>query len=137
MVKLCEVVEVAKTFEATTFANQLMKTARNTQQKQVNYTTKSPPLSQWFLVWWKTSTALPSTLPCNEKNNVQNAAIIGHFVRFCKGGTRRQARQQHANFVCEDTKRGSLRYGVRYNPTVCKKTFCESAPKALDKRSRK
>ena len=31
-VKLREVVEVAKTFEATTFANQLMKTARNTQQ---------------------------------------------------------------------------------------------------------
>ena len=29
-VKLREVVEVAKTFEATTFANQLMKTARNT-----------------------------------------------------------------------------------------------------------
>ena len=29
-VKLCEVVEVAKTFEETTFANQLMKTARNT-----------------------------------------------------------------------------------------------------------
>ena len=29
-VKLREVVEVAKIFEATTFANQLMKTARNT-----------------------------------------------------------------------------------------------------------
>ena len=41
-VKLREVVEVAKTFEATTFANQLMKTARNTQQEKVKYTTKSP-----------------------------------------------------------------------------------------------
>ena len=47
-VRLREVVEVAKTFEATTFANQLMKTARNTQQEQVNYTTKSPQLSQRF-----------------------------------------------------------------------------------------
>ena len=47
-VKLREVVEVAKTFEATTFANQLMKTARNTQQKQVKYTTKSPQSSQCF-----------------------------------------------------------------------------------------
>ena len=47
-VKLSEVVEVAKTFEATTFANQLMKTARNTQQEQVKYTTKSPQSSQCF-----------------------------------------------------------------------------------------
>ena len=35
-VKLCKLFEVAKTFEATKFANQLMKTARNTQQEQVN-----------------------------------------------------------------------------------------------------
>ena len=47
-VKLREVVEVAKAFEATTFANQLMKAARNTQQEQINYTTKSPPPSQCF-----------------------------------------------------------------------------------------
>ena len=47
-VKLREVVEVAKTFETTTFANQLMKTARNTQQEQVKYTTKSPQSSQCF-----------------------------------------------------------------------------------------
>ncbi|KAL9964686.1 hypothetical protein ACROYT_G028361 [Oculina patagonica] len=35
-VKLREVVEVAKTFEATMVANQLMKTAQDTQQDQVN-----------------------------------------------------------------------------------------------------
>ena len=40
-VTLREVVEVAKTFEATVFANQLMKTARDTQQEQVNCTSKS------------------------------------------------------------------------------------------------
>ena len=38
---LREVVEVAKTFEAAVFANQLMKTARNTQLEQVNFTSKS------------------------------------------------------------------------------------------------
>ena len=37
-VKLRKAIEVAKTFEATTFAKQLMKTARNKQQRQVNYT---------------------------------------------------------------------------------------------------
>ena len=47
-VKLRKVIEVAKTFEATTFAKQQMKTARNTQQEQVNYTTKSPQSSQCF-----------------------------------------------------------------------------------------
>ena len=47
-VKLREVVEVAKIFEATTFANQLMKTASNTQQEQVKYTTKPPQSSQCF-----------------------------------------------------------------------------------------
>ena len=35
-VTLREVVEIAKTFEATMVANQLMKTARDTQQEQVN-----------------------------------------------------------------------------------------------------
>ena len=40
-VTLRDVVEVAKAFEATVFANQLMKTARNTQQEQVNFTSKS------------------------------------------------------------------------------------------------
>ena len=40
-VKLQEVVEIAKNFEATTFANQLMRIARSTQQEQVNFTNKS------------------------------------------------------------------------------------------------
>ena len=62
-VKLGEVVEVAKAFQANTFANQLMKTARNTQQEQVKYTTKSPQSSNVFLVWQKTSTAPSSILP--------------------------------------------------------------------------
>ena len=40
-VKLREVVKAAKTFEAAAFAEQLMKTARNIQQEQVNFTRKS------------------------------------------------------------------------------------------------
>ena len=44
-VTLREVVEVAKTFEATVFANQLMKTARNTQQEHVIFTSKSTSLN--------------------------------------------------------------------------------------------
>ena len=46
------------------FANQLMKTARNTQQEQVKYTTESPQPSQCSGVV-ETSTALSATLPCN------------------------------------------------------------------------
>jgi len=45
-VTLGEVVEVAKAFEATTFANKLMKTARDTQEEQVNFTGKSTSASQ-------------------------------------------------------------------------------------------
>lgn len=47
-VKLREVVEAAKTFEAAAFANQLMKTTRNIQQEQVNFTRKSLRSSQCF-----------------------------------------------------------------------------------------
>ena len=36
-VTLREVVEVAKSFEATTFASELMKTAMKTKQGQVNF----------------------------------------------------------------------------------------------------
>ena len=107
--KLREVVEVAKTFEATTFANQLMKTARNTQQEQ----NQIAPVVTVLLVWWETSTTPSATLPCNGKNCAKGG-IIGPFARVCWSGTRRQARQQEANFVL-------------YNLTVRKKIFCETA----------
>ena len=42
-VTLQEVVEIAKSHEATTFANQLMKNARGTHQEQVNFTKKTTP----------------------------------------------------------------------------------------------
>ena len=40
-VKLREVVEIAKSFEATTFVNQLLQTTLSTQQEQVTLTNKS------------------------------------------------------------------------------------------------
>lgn len=42
-VTLREVVEIAKSHEATTFANQLMKSARGIQQEQVNFTKNRAP----------------------------------------------------------------------------------------------
>ena len=42
-VTLREVVEIAKSHEATTFANKLMKNARGTHQEQVNFTKKTTP----------------------------------------------------------------------------------------------
>ena len=39
--KLREVVEIAKSFEKTTFANQLMRTVRSTHREQVNFMNKS------------------------------------------------------------------------------------------------
>ena len=77
-VKLCEVVEVVKTFKATTFANQLMKTARKTQQEQVNYTTKLPQLSQCFLCGGKHQQPRQQHCPATGKNveNVVSQAIL-------------------------------------------------------------
>ena len=47
-VKLREVIEAAKAFEAAAFAKQLMKTTRNIQREQVNFTRKSLRSSQCF-----------------------------------------------------------------------------------------
>ena len=67
-VKLRKVVEVAKTFEAATFANQLMKTARNKQQEQVNYTTKSLQSSECFLCSGKHQQPVIKYCPAMGKN---------------------------------------------------------------------
>ena len=98
-VKLREVVEIAKTFEANTFANQLMKSARNTQQEQVKYTTKSPQSSQCF---W-----------CGGKHQQPRQPYCPASVQ---GGTRQQARQQQSNFARKTQKRKpSLQSVIRPN----------------------
>ena len=110
-VKLHEVVEVAKTFEATTFANQLMKTARNTQQEQVNYTTKSPQLSQCFWSGGK-----------HQQPRQQHCPAMGKKMWKMWYHWPLRARLQGWNTMTSSTatiqfclrrhKRGSLHYGV-------------------------
>ena len=109
-VKLREVVEIAKSFEATTFANQLMRTARSTQQEQVNFTNKStrenqttaPPTTLCF--WCRGSHLSPRQHHCPAFGKRCNkCGIVGHFARACKGGTRRQeGNRQQSNFVDDD-----------------------------------
>ena len=77
-VKLQEVVEAAKTFETTTFMNQLMKTARNRQQEQVNYTAKSPQLSQCFWCGGKHQQPCQQHCPAMRKKCAK-CGITGHF----------------------------------------------------------
>ena len=128
-VTLREVVEVAKSFEATTYANQLMKTARSAQQEQVNFINKSMPVDKSHT----TATSLcfccrgshpgPHQQHCPAFGKRCNkCGIVGHFARFCKGGTRRQGKQQQSNFVhdytseeafaaeCETTARCARRF---------------------------
>ena len=113
-VTLREVVEVAKTFEATVFANQLMKTARNTQQEQVNFTSKSTGVnprqnlkptqqfSQCF--WFGGNHQQPRQQHCLAfGKRCGKFGINGHFARVCRGGAGRQGRQQQSNFLDDDT----------------------------------
>ena len=112
-VTLREVVEVAKTFEATVFANQLMKTARDTQQEQVNFTSKSTftnqrqtlkPAQQSIQCFWCGGNhQQPRQQHCPAfGKRCGKCGIPGHFARVCRGGARRQGRQQQLNFVDED-----------------------------------
>ena len=95
-VTLREVVEVAKTFEATVFANQLMKNAMNTQQEQVNFKSKSTfvnprqpaqQLSQCF--WCVGNYQQPRQQHCPAfGKRCGKCGINDHFARVCRGGAR-------------------------------------------------
>ena len=121
-VKLREVAEVAKAFEATTFANQLMKAARNTQQEQINYTTKSPPPSQCFWCGGKHQQPRQQHCPAMGKKCAK-CGITGHFARVCRGGTPRQARLQQSNFVSEDTNEEAFVTECDTTPQFARKYF--------------
>ena len=101
-VKLREVVEAAKTFEVTaSAANKLMKTAKNTQQEQVNFTSKSLESSQFF--WCGGKHQQPCQQHCPAMGKIcGKCGITCHFTRVCRSGTRRQSRQQQSTFVSED-----------------------------------
>ena len=107
-VTLREVVEVAKTF-----ANQLMKTARDTQPEQVNFTSKwtftnqrqnlIPARQSIQCFWCGGNHQQPRQQHCPAfGKRFGKCGIPGHFARVCRGGARRQARQQQLNFVQED-----------------------------------
>ena len=125
-VKLREVVEVAKTIETTTFANQLLKTARNTQQEQVNYTTKSLQLSQCFWCGWKHQQPRHQHCPAmGKKCGKRGMATTRAYMQGWNTMTSSTATIQ---FCLWRHRRGNLRYGVWYNLTVFEKIFFESAP---------
>ena len=97
-VKSREVVEIAKSYEATTFASQLIRTAQSTEQQQVNFPNKStrenqtsaPPTPLCF--WCRSSHLSPHQHHCSAFGKRCNkSGIVGHFARVCKGGTRKQA----------------------------------------------
>lgn len=101
-VKLREVIEVAKTFEAAAFAKQLMKTTRNIQHEQVNFTRKSLRSSQCFWCSGKHQQPRQQHCPAMGKK-CGKCGTAGLFACACWGGTRRQSRQQQSNFASEDT----------------------------------
>ena len=108
-VKLREVVEVAKTFEATTFANQLLKTARNTQQEQVNYTTKSPSRHSVFDVAGNINSPV-SNIALQWGKNVKN--VVWPLRAHMQGWNTMTSSTATIQFCLRRHRRGHLRYGV-------------------------
>ena len=117
-IALREVVEVAKSFEATTYANQLMKTARGNQE-QVNFAGKQNvekekvkrseapcycKRSEAPCYWCSGNQKEPRQQHCPAfRRRCNNCGIIGHFSRACRsrGGQPRggQLQQREANLV--------------------------------------
>ena len=109
-VTLREVVEIAKSHGATTFANQLMKNARGTHQEQVNFTKKTTPGNRSSdtltaaCFWCRGVHPSPRQQHCPAfGKRCNNCGIIGYFARACRGGTRTGGRrQQQSKFVQDD-----------------------------------
>jgi len=104
-VTLKEVVETAKCFEASTYANQLMKTARGNQE-QVNFTSKpktGKEVVHWQLTpcyWCNGSHQQPCQQHCPAYGKRGNkCGIIGHFSCACKSRPSHQKPHQQLNFV--------------------------------------
>ena len=130
-VTLREVVEVAKSHEATTFANQLMKNARGNQQEQVNFTKKttfenrSPDTLTAACFWCRGDHPSPPQQHCPAFGKRCNkCGIMGHFARTCRGGTRTgRRRQKQLNFVSDDPTEEAFVVNCQAMPTGAKKFF--------------
>ena len=106
-VSLREVVEVAKAFETTTVTNQLMKTARETQEyEQVNYSnysTRQKQISRDPCYWCNSKHKQPRQKFCPAYSKRCNkCGTLGHFARVCRSSeiylpSQQQQQQQHAN----------------------------------------
>ena len=112
-VSLREVVEVAKTFEATTVTNQLMKTVRKTQEyEQVNYSnysTRQKQISRDPCYWCNSKHKQPRQKFCPAcSKRCNKCGTLGHFARVCRSSgnsesrkiylpSQQQRQQQHAN----------------------------------------
>ena len=106
-VALREVVKAAKSFEATTYANQLMKTARGNLE-QVNFVGKqnvekeNVKRSEALCYWCSGNHKEPRQQHCPAfRKRCNNCGIIGHFSRACRsrGGRERQPQRREANLV--------------------------------------
>ena len=103
-VTLKEVVETAKCFQATTYANQLMRTARGNQE-QVNYTSKPKAGKEVHrqstpCYWCNGSHQQPRQQHCPAYGKRCNkCGIMGHFSRACKSRASHQKPHQQSNFV--------------------------------------
>ena len=128
-VALREVVEAAKCFEATTYANQLMKTARGNQE-QVNFAGKQKveketvKRSEAPCYWCSVNHKEPRRQHCPAfRKRCNNCGIIGHFSRACRsrGGQPRggQPQRREANLVETDkTKKLSRVRRYQHHPLV-------------------
>ena len=102
-----EVVEVANSFEATTYTNQLMKTARGNQEQvnlfagKQNVEKENVKQSEARCYWCIGNHKEPRQQHCPAFRKRLNCGVIRHFSRACRsrGGRERQPQRQEANLV--------------------------------------
>ena len=127
-VPLREVIEVAKSHESTTFANQLMKNAWGIQQEQVNFSKKTTPENR------NSDTLTAACFWCRGSPHQQHCPVfgkrcnkcgtIGHFARACRSGTQTGwRRQQQSNFVSDDPNEEAFVLNCQAMPIGAKKFF--------------
>ena len=130
-VTLREVVEVAKSHEATTFANQLLKNVRGIQQEQVNFTKKTTLENRNSATltaacfWCRGEHPSPCQQHCPAfVKRCKKCGVIGHFDCACRGGTRTGQRwQQQSNFVSDDLNEEAFVVNCQAMPIGAKKFF--------------